>query len=83
MRREEMLLKIQEILVELPENVENAAESLLKRIERAGMKPPTIDSDRCQVLIQKYVDPSFSMWDEDFDKEPDLAERYKKRMNRK
>lgn len=42
MKRSHMLLKIQEMLVELPEDVEKAAESLLKRLEKAGMVPPAV-----------------------------------------
>ena len=40
MKRSEMIIRLQEILVELPEDIEHASEALLLRIERAGMIPP-------------------------------------------
>lgn len=43
MKRSRMLLAIEEILVEFPEEIESskAAEIILSRLERAGMNPPT------------------------------------------
>lgn len=37
MKRSEMLLKLQEILVEAPEDLEAAANSILTRLEKSGM----------------------------------------------
>lgn len=43
MKRSEMLLWIEEVLVEFPEEIESsvAADMILLKIERAGMNPPT------------------------------------------
>jgi hypothetical protein len=40
MKRSEMLLKLMEMMVEAPEDIEVAANDILTRLERAGMKPP-------------------------------------------
>jgi len=40
MKRSEMLLKLMEILVEAPQEIESAAHSILTRLEKAGMCPP-------------------------------------------
>lgn len=53
-------------------DIERIAEGILDTVERAGMKPPSVDSDKVQYLLRKYMDPSFSYWDEDFaEKEPE------------
>lgn len=42
---------------------------LLDFIEKElKMKPPCVDGDKCQKLMHKYIDPSFNMWDEEYDK---------------
>jgi len=43
------------------------AELILKEQEEAGLRPPCVDSDKCQFLMRKFIDPSFNYWDEDFD----------------
>ena len=44
---------------------------LLSRMERLGVKPPSVDGDKAQYLLRKYIEPSFNYWDEDFvEKEP-------------
>jgi hypothetical protein len=58
------------------------ADLLLRFIEKAGMKPPCVDGDKCQALMHVYIDPSFNMWDEDFEKDPKLVAAYERRMNR-
>ena len=45
MKRSAMILRLMEILVEAPEDVEKAANYILTRLEKAGMKPPTIILD--------------------------------------
>lgn len=47
MKRSDMILKIQEMLVEAPESLEAAAEDILARLERAGMQPPHTKVKNC------------------------------------
>ncbi len=83
MKREDMVLRIMEMLIELPEDVEAAANEILNRIEKAGMRPPSVGSDQRQVLMQIYVYPDFNMWDEQFFGDDKLVDGYIERMNSK
>jgi len=40
MKRSDMLLKLMESMIEAPEDIEQAADYLLSRLEKAGMLPP-------------------------------------------
>ncbi len=80
MKRTDMLLRLQEILVEAPDDIEQAAQSILTRLEKAGMAPPCLDSDRVQCLLQIYFDPNFNMWNEEFEADPKLVSAYERRM---
>lgn len=55
------------------------ANSILDEIEKAGMKPPCVDSEKCQWLLRTYVDPNFYYWDEDFEAKKDKYEKELKR----
>jgi hypothetical protein len=81
-RRTEMLLKLQEILVELPEDLERASEELLTRIEKLGMAPPCLPSEYCQALMQVYMDPSFNRWEEDVEKDEKIMSAVRRRSRR-
>ncbi len=59
------------------------ANLLLSFIEKAGMKPPCVDGDKCQAIMNVYIDSTFNRWDEDFDKDEKLVAAYERRMNRK
>jgi hypothetical protein len=67
MKRRDMILKLEEILVEAPEKLEEAAEYILFKLEKHGMMPPCVDGDKCQKLLRVYIDPNFNMWDEQFE----------------
>ncbi len=83
MKRSEMLLKLQEMMIEAPSDIEQATESILTRLEKAGMAPPCVDDDRCQAIMRVYYDSTFNRWDEDFDKDEKLVAAYKRRMSLK
>lgn len=53
---------------------EDFAEHILSKIEEAGMKPPCLSGEKCQWLLKTYIDPVFTYWDEDFDKEKEEYE---------
>jgi hypothetical protein len=72
MKREEMVLKIAECLSEphFPDDVMKQAEAILSRLERAGMRPPQLDEDKCQALMHVYyAGYTFNQWDEEFEKD--------------
>lgn len=85
MKRSEMISRLQEIIMNVTEleSTVSEAEEILSAIEKLGMKPPCLDSDKCQVLMQVYMDPSFNRWDEEFDSKPELVERLERRKQRK
>lgn len=84
MKRSDMILKLMEILVEAPEDVEAAADQILARLEKLGMRPPAVDSDKCQALMTVYyAGYTFNQWDEDFEADVAVMEAYKRRMERK
>ena len=80
MKRSEMILHLQLMLVEAPQDLEAAAEDILSRLEKWGMKPPCVNSDKCQALLTVYVDPSFNMWDEEFETDSALVAAYQRRL---
>lgn len=82
MKRTEALRLIRTALLGEQIDHDNFEEQILTIVEKIGMKPPCVDSNRCQVLMQVYIDPSFNMWDEDFDKEERLLSAYNKRVSR-
>lgn len=62
---------------------ESVAASVLDLVEAMGMKPPCLDNDKCQVLMQVYYDADLNMWDEWFDSKPELVEKLERRIARK
>lgn len=85
MKRELMLLKIQEILVEQSEDMtlEEAAEDILSRLEKAGMKPPRLPEAYCQAIMDIYIGGcSFNQWEEDIEKDEKVIESKTRRENR-
>lgn len=56
---------------------------LLTVLEKKGMRPPSVDSDKFQALARVYVDFSPNMWDEDFDKDEKAVAVYNRRMENK
>lgn len=80
MTRDQMLSALESTLVELPEDaLENpsvAAEIILKRLERLGMKPPPLPSKYCQAIMNIYMPEScdFNQWEEDIGKDSKITE---------
>jgi hypothetical protein len=72
MKRNEMIYKlighVADVTNQMVKFNEDEADLLLTFIEQSGMKPPTLSSDKCQKLMQIYIDPSFNMWDETYEK---------------
>lgn len=72
MKRSEMVYKIighvRDVTNQMVRLNEDEADLLLTFIEQSGMKPPTLSSDKCQELMKIYIDPSFNMWDHDYEK---------------
>ncbi len=62
MKRSEMLLKIQEMLVEAPDSLEDAANQILTRIEKVGMKPP-YSNKMFQRDAKIYIDADGCQWE--------------------
>lgn len=81
MRRELMILKIQEILVEQGGmTLEEAATDILNRLEKAGMAPPGVSNDYGQALSHVYIYPDFNQWDEDVEKDEKVMAALKSRQ---
>jgi hypothetical protein len=53
MKRSEVLLKIQEAMVEAPDEIDEAADYILKAMERAGMFPPAY----AKPIKSEYAEP--------------------------
>lgn len=88
MKRIEMRMLIADVIHLYRRNTEattseGLAEMVLDKIEAAGMKPPCVDGDKCQAIMNVYIDSTFNRWDEDFDKDEKLVAAYNRRMNRK
>lgn len=80
MKRSDMLLKLQEMLVESSPSIEEAANDILTRLEKVGMKPPALESMKCQAILDTYYEfYTFNMWDEDFEKDEKLVKAYEHR----
>jgi len=70
MKRDEMILKIMEMLVHTSEDLEEAANDILTGLEKAGMKPPSVSEEDCQALMTVYyAGYTFNQWDEDLEKD--------------
>lgn len=85
MKREEMLLKIQEILVEQSEDMtlEDAAEDILTRLEKAGMRPPMLPENYCQAIMDIYIGGySKNQWEENVQKDEKVMNALKRREER-
>lgn len=82
MKRDKMLKVIESALGINPwdKPIDLLVDNILASMEQAGMKPPSTDDDRRQVLMHIYMDPDFNIWDEDFDKNEQAGKAYKKRM---
>lgn len=55
MKRSDLLLKLQEILVEAPDDIEDAAEDILTRLEKLGLCP--VSDDGFGNLLSLDYDP--------------------------
>ncbi len=57
-----------------------AAETILTKLEEMGMKPPSVDEETCQAILQVYYGGvSFNQWDEEIEKDAEVMEAKRKR----
>lgn len=87
MKRNEMIYKlighVADVTNQMVKFNEDEADLLLTFIEQSGMKPPTLPSDHCQVLMHTYVDPDFNVWEETFNKDTQLKDALNRRLERR
>lgn len=65
-------------------NAQNEAEIMLNFVtNELKLKAPTLPEDHCQALMDVYIEPSFNMWEDDFNKDPKAVAALNKILSRK
>ena len=83
MKRTDFLLKLENILIELPaHDVALAAEELLARIEKLGMRPPDTNDVYSDAIVSVYIYPNYNQWDEDVEKDEKIMSEVRRRASK-
>ena len=66
MRRKEMIQKIEsKMYTYMYEDFCPDSDVILDIVESLGMLPPCLPPEKCQELLNKYIDPNLNKWEDE------------------